>query len=337
MGASRPIKSGLKSRRIMIQEEKPIRWPFMKILRETSSLKEFYPDINPYAEAYRFRENIWAIFTESLDGAGDPWIFLIVGPQRALLIDTSYGLGDLKGLCDHLSGGKPLIVANTHHHIDHALGNPQFDEIWCHEYEAPYLERHVNNPHLWDHMFDENGVPKYAEFDPADMVSFSPFEIKTFTNHHEFDLGDGYIVEAIWLPGHTPGHCGFLDRQRKVLVSGDTTMMGACDSDLPYAEYAVPEALDIALGELMGRLDEIEGVCPGHGMFDIGSNCLEYLHDATQAVLANPHNYDKIRTFVYADGEHTVCTKNIYEWSCIRYDPDHVTVESMRSSLAAHV
>ena len=52
---NRYIKSELKSHRLLWEEERPIRWPYMKILREYSTLKEFYPEINPYVEAYRMR------------------------------------------------------------------------------------------------------------------------------------------------------------------------------------------------------------------------------------------------------------------------------------------
>ena len=40
----RHIQSDLKSERIVWEPEKPVRWSFMKVLRETSSLKEFYPE-----------------------------------------------------------------------------------------------------------------------------------------------------------------------------------------------------------------------------------------------------------------------------------------------------
>ena len=101
---NRYIKSELKSHRLLWEEERPIRWPYMKILREYSTLKEFYPDINPYVEAYRMRENVWALFQESMDGAGDLWMYVINGPERVLLIDTGFGVGDLKGLVQHLVG-----------------------------------------------------------------------------------------------------------------------------------------------------------------------------------------------------------------------------------------
>ena len=37
--APRPIRSELKSHRIVQEEEKPIRWSYMKILREHSDLE----------------------------------------------------------------------------------------------------------------------------------------------------------------------------------------------------------------------------------------------------------------------------------------------------------
>ena len=323
MSLCRPIKSELKSRRIMLQEEKPIRWSYQKILREFSTLKEFYPDINPYVEVYRLRENIYCLFSESLDGAGDPWMFVIDGPEKAMLIDTSYGVGDLKGLVNYLTGNKPLIVCNTHFHGDHALGDPQFDEIWIHEYDAPYLDKDINQPHLWDHMYDENGKPKYAEFDPADQVKFSHFEIRTFQNGHIFDLGNNYQVEVMWLPGHTPGNCGFLDKQNHVYFTGDITIMGCCDKTMPYHEYACIETMNNELeNNILPRLNEIEGVFPSHGTLDQSNNLLDYLHDATSSVMADPHNYDKMRSFTYASGTTTVYTKNIYEFSCLRYNPE---------------
>ena len=98
----RSINSPLKSKRILWREpENPIRWAYAKLLREQSNTKKLY-DINPYAEVYRFRDNVYGIYTESLDGMGDPWMYLVVGPEKAMLIDTGFGAGDLKGLVEEI-------------------------------------------------------------------------------------------------------------------------------------------------------------------------------------------------------------------------------------------
>ena len=140
---NRYIKSDLKSHRILWEDEHPCRWPFMKVLRETSSLKEFYPEINPYVEAYKVRDNVWALFQESMDGAGDLWMYVINGPEKVMIVDTGFGVGDLKGLVQHLVGSKDkeIFVANTHHHYDHAYGNAQFDKCYCHQDEVFSIDR----------------------------------------------------------------------------------------------------------------------------------------------------------------------------------------------------
>ena len=46
-------------------------------------------------------------------------VFLLVGRQRALVIDTGIGIGDLKGLIRKLTD-KPLTVALSHGHGDHS-------------------------------------------------------------------------------------------------------------------------------------------------------------------------------------------------------------------------
>ena len=68
-------------------------------------------------------------------------MWLIIGPHKAMLIDTAYGLGDMKGLVDEITGGMPLIVANTHVGPDHVLGNCSFDKVYCHTPKTASIPR----------------------------------------------------------------------------------------------------------------------------------------------------------------------------------------------------
>ena len=320
----RPIKSELKTKRKVLEVEKPVRWSFMKILREYSTLKQFYPEINPYVEVYKFRDNMYCLYSESLDGAGDPWMYLIEGPEKCMLIDTGFGLGDLKGLIKHIVGDKEIIVVNTHSHYDHAYGNCQFERCYCHKNEVYRMEQ-INNAHIWDYLFDENGKPKWTEFEKNDLVEYKEYEIIGVDNNYMFDLGDGYKVEAILLPGHTPGQCAYYDHHNHTIFIGDVTGVGKFTPGEPYEKYCTVEALYNALKDLQPRFDEIEGVFPGHGMLDQSSLMLQYLLDAVEAIMKNPGNYDTKSVRVMGKGEkREVCTKNIYQSTCLRYREEQV-------------
>lgn len=320
----REIKSELKSKRKVLEIEKPIRWSYMKLLREYSTLKQFYPEINPYAEVYQFRDHLFCIYTESLDGAGDPWMYLIDGPKKCMLIDTGFGVGDLKGLIKKLVGDKPIIVVNTHSHFDHAYGNCQFDTCYCHIQEVWRMEQ-KNNAHIWDYLFDESGEPKWTEFDKADIIPYRPYEIIGVEDGHCFDLGDGYIVEAVLLPGHTPGQCGYYDHQNHTIFIGDMTGIATALPNEPYAQYCTVQAMNTALKKLQPRFDEIEGVFPGHGMLDQSSLMLQYLLDATEAILADPDGYDMYKEITVAKGERKkVMMKYVYQGTGIKYTKNNV-------------
>lgn len=330
MQEQRPIHSDLKSRRIVWEMEHPIRWSFMKVLREYSTLKEFYPEINPYVEAYKFRDNLYCLFSDSLDAAGDPWMYLIDGPEKCMLIDTGFGLGDLKGLIRKLVGEKPVIVANTHSHCDHAYGNAQFERCYCHKNEV-YRMQQKNNPQVWDYLFDEKGAPKWTEFNREDLIQYHPYEIVGVEDGYLFDLGDGYQVEAILLPGHTPGQCAYYDHHNHTIFIGDTTGIGNVVPGEPYEDFCTVEAMHDALVKLQPRFGEITGVFPGHGMLDQTNLVLQYLMDATEAILRNPDGYDERKVRVFGKGEkHEVCLKYIYQGTGIRYTPDRVWRKKMK-------
>ncbi len=320
----RPINSPLKSKRILWREpENPIRWAYAKLLREHDKTKKVY-DINPYAEVYQFRDNLYGIYTESLDGMGDAWIYLIVGPVKAMIIDTSFGVGDLKGLVKKIVGDMPLIVVNTHAHFDHAYGNFQFDKVYCHEYEVPLLQS-KRNPHIWDYLFDENGKCIWTEFDRNDIVPFQEYEIIGVPDGYKFDLGNGYEIELVFLPGHSPGHAGYLDKQNRIFFPGDDACFGAVGAGgggqpgMAYREYCTIEALYKELKKITARLDEFDGVFPGHGPVDMGNIMLVNVLEACEAVLKDPDCYDQKREFTRNGITRTQYCKMIYQSGYLTY------------------
>ena len=81
-----PIRSELKSRRIKWDKDtSAVNWAWLKEVRENNPTRRIYEE-NPYAEVYTFRENMYGIFTENADGHTDVWSYLILGPEKAMLI-----------------------------------------------------------------------------------------------------------------------------------------------------------------------------------------------------------------------------------------------------------
>ncbi len=290
----------MKTRVLKLEEPvEAITSAYIKLLREKDKTKRVY-DVDPYVEVYRFRDNVYALLTDTLDGMGAPWMFLIIGPEKALLIDTSFGLGNLKGLVNELTGGMPVVVVNTHTGVDHSYGNYQFDRVHVHEYCVPYLVKRLD-PHVWDYLFNDQGKCPWTEFDRQDLIAYKEYEIVGCKNGHVFNLGGDYDVELIFLPGHQAGHAGFLDRPNRILFGGSAFNsmrigMSGPKEGLPHGEYGTVTALCRELEKLVARMTEFDAVFPSHGILDLDNSVVQNLLDACQAVIANPNDYDFLHT-----------------------------------------
>jgi glyoxylase-like metal-dependent hydrolase (beta-lactamase superfamily II) len=322
-----PIKSEMKSRRLKFDApQDPISWAYMKELREHDKTKKVYP-VNPYVEVYQFRDNLYALLTENNDGGGDVWMFLIVGPEKAMLIDTAFGLGDVKGLVDAISGGKPLIVANTHEHYDHAYGNCRFDKVYCHEFLVPYLQ--MQHEHMWDYLFDDYNDNIWLEYDRKDLPKFKKYEIVGVKDGHKFNLGGDYEVELVFTGGHSAGHAAFIDKKDRIVFIGDDIISdtAGCGSinvtrPGPHAENTSLKVWRDNLKRMIDRMDEFDYVYPGHFMLDIENAVMLDTLQALDEVLANPESYTyKVEKWAKGATEPTVrYFKRVRGFSQIAYN-----------------
>lgn len=123
--------------------------------------------------------------------------FLIVGTQRAMLLDTGAEECDILALIRSVTK-LPLIVLHTHGDGDHTANDDKFTDIYAHPDEFPIIRQF--RPELKAHLHPITGASS-------------------------FDLG-GRILQVIETPGHTPGSICLLDRQGRILFSGDTLSYG---------------------------------------------------------------------------------------------------------------
>src|SRR6476620_12676349 len=97
---------------------------------------------------------------------------LVIGQQKAALIDTGCGIGNLRKAVEEVTD-KPVIVINTHTHCDHLGSNTQFAEIamFDHPWSLRVAENGVSHQGLTREILAENLVTKpWPEgFDPSDV------------------------------------------------------------------------------------------------------------------------------------------------------------------------
>ena len=87
-------------------------------------LKLRKPEILP------INDHIWL-----LDDNHEATCYVVAGRERALVIDTSIGLCNIRETAEALTG-LPLICVNTHGHEDHIGGNWAFEKAYV-NYHAP--------------------------------------------------------------------------------------------------------------------------------------------------------------------------------------------------------
>lgn len=129
---------------------------------------------------------------------------------RIILIDTG-SFGDRALLLSRLEDEKirPAdvdLVFLTHFHFDHVLNFDLFEDavFRLSEREMKYVK---------DEEFRRAGDPyvPFAVFDKIDP------RIEPFAEGAEVAPG----IRAVGLPGHTPGLCGYLLEEKRILIAGD--------------------------------------------------------------------------------------------------------------------
>lgn len=64
--------------------------------------------------------------------------YLILGEEKAALIDTGLGVSNIKNVVDNLTK-LPITVLTTHVHWDHIGGHKHFDSFAVHEAEKSWI------------------------------------------------------------------------------------------------------------------------------------------------------------------------------------------------------
>ncbi len=208
--------------------------------------------------------DVWAI-----DEFGIDIMYLIIGTERALLIDTGIGIGNIRSVVETMTH-LPYDVVNTHHHYDHVGGNGRFSMVYAHKKAIPVIQEQNNLQSRKEFFRSQEARPEYnyeasLEFDASIM---GDFEMKGIEEGFVFHLGNRDL-EVLDTPGHTKDGICLLDRKYRLLFSGDTVVSTPVlmfdtfsDTMSTYLE---------SLKKLAQLRNSYELIFPGHYLRPIGS------------------------------------------------------------------
>lgn len=146
------------------------------------------------------------------------FLTLLVGTERALLVDTGHGYGDLAGFIRSLTD-LPLTVVCSHGHSDHNGGNWQFPEAWQFHCDLGVTDW-SRNDEINGNVIDFCPSPEDGGFDADAYLNYDPSTTLPLSDGQVFDLG-GATVRTILVGNHSPGSCVFFCPERRFLVGGD--------------------------------------------------------------------------------------------------------------------
>jgi len=163
-------------------------------------------DQEPYTQVQALDSDTFVIRQSIKTNFEAPFLYLLFGKDKALLVDSGAKDGRIRPAVDRLiadwlkanhRSDIPLIVAHSHSHGDHIAG---------------------------DAAFRDRPNTTVIGLQPADVAGF--FGIKNWPNDiAAFDLGRR-VLSVIPTPGHQSAAIMFYDPRLKMLLSGDTIYPG---------------------------------------------------------------------------------------------------------------
>lgn len=231
--------------------------------------------------------------------------YLVAGTERAVLVDTGLGLGDIRSAAQSLTD-LPITVVNTHSHSDHRGGNWRFDDVAAHplaagtltapvspDYLAAYLavareqltayECAVVDDDRFFHLFTATSRPRPLPPDADDWTVPAGPAPTLLADRERIDLG-GRSLTVLHTPGHSPDSLCLVEEAEGLLFAGDTLITGDFWAHTPDTEIETFAAtLRRLADDLAGSLRAIH---PAHsGRYRVAPAFLKQAAAAFEAIV----------------------------------------------------
>ncbi len=176
--------------------------------------------------------------------------YLVLGEEKALLIDCGTGFCDLKSAVRKITS-LPIVLVATHGHGDHIGGRGQFETLYLHENDSKKFNL-LQGSMLFRKLFTAVNMPVKAHGFCSKDVKKGEYDTKIIPikEGHVFDLG-GKVISVKLTPGHSHGSIALVDETDGIVFCGDNVcdalwmfLPGATSIEewLPSAEWLLGES-----------------------------------------------------------------------------------------------
>ncbi|HWT26330.1 MAG TPA: MBL fold metallo-hydrolase [Mobilitalea sp.] len=212
--------------------------------------------VENWYDVQKIKDNMYLINEKNMST-----MYLIIGKDKALLIDTAMGFGDLYGLVRKLTD-LPIILVNTHGHPDHIWGNNQFEEAYLSEKDLQlylkFYDAQIKAGKGTQILARNNYTLPPEAF--SKWVNQPSCKLNFIEDYSTIDLGD-LELQVIPLEGHTKGSIMLYDARDKILFSGDAInhhLWMHLEESQPLARY-----LD-GIKKVRAMIPEVKKIYYGH-------------------------------------------------------------------------
>lgn len=234
------------------------RW-WDKLPRAVYASLERIPCSEQWFQVYRVKEGVYVFY--------EPYQYeealstLIIGKEKAFLVDTGCGIGNIRKAVEEVTD-LPVMVVNTHSDNDHIAGNHLFDEVAMLDHPwSVEVQKGLPNSEM-AHLIVPGMIwkPLPEDFD-AENYHVPGFKVTHWYRDGDvLDLGNRSL-EVIHTPGHSPDHCCFLDREDRLLFTGDLFYTGSLYT---YDKGGDIEAFTESYKMLMNYYEDFDRMMASH-------------------------------------------------------------------------
>lgn len=226
---------------------------------------------------------------------------LVIGKTKALLVDTAYGIGDLKNTVASLTN-LPLIVINSHGHMDHSCGNYQFNEVFINKLDVELCKKHNGFTRRMNNLDAAKSLNILKDdFDKDSYLKQNEGNLKII-DFDTIDLGN-LTIKIIPLSGHTTGSIGFLIVEDNLLITSDAI----CPWVWMFLEESTTVPVYLKMLKETMKLP-FDGFLLGHGTGQIipKEEINKYINvteniDLSKSIKVTFNNFENLNSYCYSE------------------------------------